>query len=91
MNLQNIKDRRADQPANKTCDALSHPHVALVELQWLETIEKMYVYGRHFLHCYRVHYVNGSTDFVVLTKVIFKHKHTIYTGCFTICGHYCRR
>jgi len=36
-NLQNIKDKHANQPTVKTCDNLPHPRVASVELQWLDT------------------------------------------------------
>ena len=35
--LQNVKDKHADQPANKRATHVPHPRVASVEPPWLET------------------------------------------------------
>jgi hypothetical protein len=39
MNLQNITDKHADQPAKNKFDTLPHPRVASVEPQWLQTAD----------------------------------------------------
>lgn len=36
-NLQNVKDKHVDQPSKKRADNPLNPHVASVELPWLDT------------------------------------------------------
>ena len=85
--LQNIKDKHADQPAKKPCDTLSQPRVASVEPPWLETThfqKCVYVYARCFVRCYRVLWVINALTVRRWQRCFLRScVHTIHSLCIT--------
>ena len=89
MNLQNFKDKLADQPAKKTCDIVPLPCVASVKLTWLET--NRFQKNRHMqdILCNFV----GRTMyfkylFIFLTKALYVYAYIIYVHSICIIQHY---
>jgi hypothetical protein len=68
-NLQNIKDKQAEQPTKKTCNTLPPQCIASAELPWLETNHfKKYIICKMVCATLQKALCKYSADFVALMR-----------------------